>query len=145
MYDAFSLLYVYSSNPQISGGPYYMQFKNATYDQYIEKVWHAASLSDAKNAAMECQKILVQECACVWLYSPNSIMGYNNLCGVVNFRGGRIDNKCTLLTARPSEGIASRTIHYGLRNPPISLNVITDYWGAFPLDSYNGGHLSMIA
>jgi ABC-type transport system substrate-binding protein len=109
--------------------PYYSQFKNATYDQSLDKLINASNLGTARAAAIECQKILIQEAACAWVYCLDSVMGYRNISGVVNFRGGRIDNTWTFLVAHPRPlNSTSETINYGLSSPPTSLNVITDYY-----------------
>jgi ABC-type transport system substrate-binding protein len=102
----------------------YPQFRNATYDEWSRKVMYPQNLTLAREAALECQEILVQEAVCVWLWSPSRVMGYRNVYGIVNQRGGRIDNQWTFLKA--SNSTAKTGINYGLRYTPTSLNVVTD-------------------
>jgi ABC-type transport system substrate-binding protein len=129
------LLSVYQTPPSwiIYGtdlNQYYTLFKNVTYDQCLDKLMNAANLETAKAAAIECQQILIQEATCAWVYCSDSVMGYRNLCGVVDYRGGRIDNKWTFLAARKPNS-TSGTINYGLSSAPTSLNVIKDYSATF--------------
>jgi parallel beta-helix repeat protein len=103
----------------------YGQFRNATYDAQVGILESSLSLDIAREAAFNCQRILIEEAATIWLFSRSAITGYRNIYGVVNSRGDRIDNEWTFLTARLN---GTRTnIQYGLRNPPISLNIIKDY------------------
>lgn len=126
--DVDLLLWLYSSEAITDEGPMpnYPQFRNSTYDEWIKKIEYPSSLEEAREAALKCQKILVEEAACVWLWTQSFIMGYRNIYGVANPRGGRIDNQWTFLTGRLSN-LNSTTINYGLQSPPYSLNIITDY------------------
>jgi ABC-type transport system substrate-binding protein len=119
-----SVLSLYSSEYIYLGGANYPQFRNATYDYWVEKALFPSDLDLAKEAALACQKILIEQATCVWLYTPSQVMGYRNIYGVVNARGGSIDNQWTFLKALDD---SKTEICYGLRSPPSSLNVITNY------------------
>ncbi len=123
----FELLSAYSSENIGAWASNYPQFSNATYDESVQKVMSPENLDVAKEAALKCQKILVQEAVCVWLWNPSLVMGYRNIYGVVNERGERIDNQWTFLTARLGVNATRTEIYYGLYSTPISLNIVTDY------------------
>jgi ABC-type transport system substrate-binding protein len=126
----------YSSNYIGASYPNYPQFRNATYDELCQEADSSSNLTQARNAALECQEILIQEAACVWLYSTSQVTAYRDLAGVTNLMGGRIDNQWTFLRAAHSWGgnSSSTTINYGLASTPPSLNVITDYDDAVTCD-----------
>jgi len=115
-----SLLDPYSSSNIGPGGFNYPQFRNATYDQLLQQVDSPSDLGVARNAALNCQKILIQEAVCAWLCSRSQVMGYRNLSEVTNLKGGRIDNQWTFLKAAHGS-----STDYGVY-VPASLNVITD-------------------
>ncbi len=121
---ALDYLSLYTSQ-EISGtiGPNYPQFSNATYDDWFQIAMQAANLSLAKHAAQICQKILVEQAVCIWLWSPSYAMGYRDI-GIVNFRGGGIDNRWTFLKA---QNATKEALYYGLEHSPNSLNVVTDF------------------
>jgi ABC-type transport system substrate-binding protein len=106
----------------------YPQFRNATYDESCQELDSPSNLLQARNAALKCQEILVQEAACVWLYSTCRVTAYRDLSGVTNLRGGGIDNQWTFLRAAHGENSSSTEFDYGLLTVPPSLNVITDYY-----------------
>jgi len=107
-------------------GADYPQFRNSTYDDSYSRMMSTLDLGSALDAAKKCQRILVEEAACVWLYSTSVVTGYRDLYCVVNQRGERIDNQFTFLKTRND---SKAEIDYGLYNPPASLNVITHYSG----------------
>jgi ABC-type transport system substrate-binding protein len=108
-----------------SNDPYnFVHFKNSTYDAWFEEEQSASNLTIALKAALNCQRILVQEAASVWLVSQSYVNGYRDIYGVENLVGGRVDNRWTFLRARSG---ARNYLRYGVSTPP-SLNVITDYY-----------------
>jgi len=122
------LLVVYTSEYITEGWmTNYPQFRNATYDELVQKVIYPSDLGVAREAAIKCQKILVEEATCVWLWSPSSVMGYRNIQGVVNSRDDDIDNKWTFLTTRLGANATRTAINYGLPYQPDSLNILAEY------------------
>ena len=121
---ALDYLSIYTSQ-QMTGSivANYPHFSNATYDDWFQNALQAPNLSLARHAAQVCQQILVEQAACVWLWSPSYAMGYRNV-GVVNFRGGRIDNRWTFLK---THNATKDALYYGLERSPASLNVVTDF------------------
>ncbi|HVO85925.1 MAG TPA: ABC transporter substrate-binding protein [Candidatus Eisenbacteria bacterium] len=110
----------------------YVHFSNSTYDAFAHELEYPKSLAEARNAALACQKILVQEAVASWLYSNSFISGYKNLYGASNSRGARIDNRWTFLKA--ANTTARSNLNYGLTSPPSSLNVFTDSWTSRTMD-----------
>jgi len=105
----------------------YLRFRNSTYDEKATIALSPSNLTSAKEAALECQKILIEEAASVWLWTDSQVVGYGNICGVANSRlGETIDNRWTFLTVRkPNSNLTE--LRYGLAIPPESLNVVTGY------------------
>jgi len=123
-----TFLPIYSSEEIGPGKANYVQFRNATYDEWVKKLQESLDITLAREAALKAQRILIEEAVSVWLWTPSWVMGYRNIYGVVNFRGGRIDNPWTFLNARLGDNVTRTEIYYGLWSPPTSLNIVTDYW-----------------
>jgi len=128
----YGFLALYLSEGIGPGLQNYPQFRNATYDEWAKIVASPPNLTIAREAALKCQKILIQEAVCVWLLSRSQLMAYRDIYGVVNLRGGRIDNQWTFLKARLGENITTTEITYGLSFSPSSLNIVTDYGAVVP-------------
>lgn len=121
-------LSIYASQYIGSGDYNYVQFRNATYDDLARTADSPANLTIAKQAALGAQRILVEEAASIWLWSPSYVMGYRNLYGVTNARGEFISNQWTFLNARKvTNATGDVQINFGLYLAPNSLNVVTDY------------------
>ena len=130
--NEFSDLSLYASEYINEPMMNYVQFRNATYDELVDILLSTSDIAVAGEVASQCQRILIEEAVCVWLYSTSRIMGYRNIQGVVNSKGGSIDNQWTFLTARTRINATRSEIYYGLRYQPQSLNTITGYWTGAP-------------
>ncbi len=117
-------LSVYASD--LIGMANYMQFRNSTYDEYARITSNPPNLTSAKDAALKCQRILIEEAASVWLWTESQVMGYRNIYGIANSRLETIDNRWTFLAAH-AQNPSQTELRYGLYSPPASLNVIIDY------------------
>jgi ABC-type transport system substrate-binding protein len=121
---------IYTSNMINYGGTMtnYVQFRNATYDEFAREAAYPSNLTLAREAALKCQRILVEDAVCVWILTRSRVMGYKNMYGVTNPANSElIDNRWTFLTAQ-MQATNDTEIRYGLEHPPTSLNAVTNYY-----------------
>ena len=94
-------------------------------DDELDQMWYNETYAGSVDACKRAQKIMVNECISVWLYSSKGYCAYRNLLGVVNMDGYGPVNKYTFLNAYKPDGSAIRV---GLVNAPMSLNVLYSSW-----------------
>lgn len=94
-------LKMYMSNAIYPAGPNYINFRDPEYDYWAERFLNATSFDMAHEAAVNCQKILLDRVASVWVCSSKSFEAYRKgWLHMVNMRGGYgLNNQWTCLFA----------------------------------------------
>jgi len=83
-----SELSIYMSDRIYPGGTNYICFSDSEYDYWAEKFLNATSFSDAMTAGLECQRVLVEKAASVWVYSTRTYEAYRTgWLNMINMRG----------------------------------------------------------
>ena len=115
-------------SPIGSFAPNYPQFRNSSYDYWCERVIHAANLSELKQGMLQCQRILVENAVCVWLYEPLYYQAYRkewtNVYAVPDYG---IINRWTMLQVQNVDP-QKNTLRIGTAQPPTRLNIITSMY-----------------
>ena len=120
---------IYTSKYAVTEGTMtnYVQFRNTTYDEFAHEAVYPSNLTLAREAALKCQRILVEEAVCVWLLTRSHVMGYRNMYGVANSVNSElVDNRWTFLAAQ-MQAANDTEIDYGVARPPTALNIVTHY------------------
>lgn len=94
-------------------------------DDELRQLWLSPAYAGSVIPCNNAQRIMIDECLSVWLYSSQSYVAYSNLLGIVNMDGYGPINKYTFLNAYKSDG---SPIVVGLVSSPNSLNVLYSTW-----------------
>jgi len=82
-------LQMYISEYAYPWGPNYIYFQDLEYDYWAERFLNATSITSAHEAALECQRILLEKVASVWLWSSKSYEAYRGgWLNMINMRLG---------------------------------------------------------
>jgi ABC-type transport system substrate-binding protein len=96
-------------------------------DDKLEQLWYNQTRLGSMAACGKAQRIMVDNCVSVWLYSSKGFCAYRNLYGVVNMNGYGLVNKYTFMNARRADDPGA-PIRVALVNAPMSLNVLYSSW-----------------
>jgi hypothetical protein len=103
------------------GSNYVTDHQFLEYDEHLEGLYSAATLSEAKTEAMWCSGFHTTQVVTIPLWSTQSYHAYRNLLGVVNMAGFGIVNDYTFLNAYNDQ---AQPLRMGVIGEPI-LNVMS--------------------
>jgi ABC-type transport system substrate-binding protein len=111
-----SELSIYMSDQIYSGGTNYVCFSDPEYDYWADRFFNATSFSDAMTAALECQRVLVERAASVWVYSTKTYEAYRTgWLNMINMRGGYgFNNQWTYLFSHHEDYPVVNTTRVGI-------------------------------
>ena len=131
-YDSFSS-FVYASPATPLFNLNFVGFCNHEFDDWASKVKYPATLEEARQAAIQCGRIFLENCPALPAWNPKATKAYRSYGsyhweGVVNSLGYGIDNYWTFLNMHQVGNGNDSRIDWGFKSDIEQLNVIGTTW-----------------